>query len=115
MNKVNVSGAYDSKKIYGKQAKTPKQFNYQMPHVGKNFWYIVAKADAGSKTRMILLGPYPTEEKAFEVATDKLNTTFDVIELNTRDRNAATQILRHRVLNDSKDISLSIRRMRHQV
>ena len=111
MGKVNLS------KVYGvyKPPKLPKQFDYQMPSTSNNYWYIVAKAGAGQKTRLLLLGPYQSEDKAFEVATNKINAAFKVIELPTRDRSVATQILRHSVLNDKGDISLAIRRMRHQV
>ena len=111
MGKVNLS------KVYGvyKAPKLPKQFDYQLPSTSNNYWYIVAKAGAGDKARVLLLGPYPTEDKAFEVATNKINAAFQVVELPTKDRGAATQMIRHKVLNESSDIGMSIKRMRHQV
>jgi len=111
MGKVNLS------KVYGvyKPPKLPKQFDYQLPSTSNNYWYIVAKAGAGDKSRVLLLGPYQSEDKAFEVATNKINAAFQVVELPTKDRGAATQMIRHKVLNESSDIGLSIKRMRHQV
>lgn len=111
MGKVNLS------KVYGvyKPPKLPKQFDYQLPSTSNNYWYIVAKAGAGEKSRVLLLGPYQSEDKAFEVATNKINAAFQVVELPTKDRSAATQIIRHKVLNESSDIGMSIKRMRHQI
>ena len=114
MTRLNLSKIYSGNY---KQPTTPKKFDYQMPAIGsnKNFWYIVAKAGAGDKSRVLLLGPYSTEDKAFEVATDKINASFKVVELPTRDRSVATQIIRHKVLNESSNIELSVKRMKHQV
>lgn len=112
MGKVNLSKVYSGSY---KQPKLPKQFDYQLPNTSNNYWYIVAKAGAGDKSRVLLLGPYQSEDKAFEVATNKINAAFKILELPTRDRSAAAQIIRHRVLNESGDIGLSIKRMRHQI
>ena len=112
MTKINMSNIY--KGSY-KPPKLPKQFDYQMPNTSNNYWYIVAKAGAGEKSRVLLLGPYQSEDKAFEVATNKINAAFQVVELPTKDRNSATQMLRHSVLNDRGDINLAIRRMRHRI
>jgi hypothetical protein len=65
--------------------------------------------------RSVLLGPYPTEDKANEVGMQQLgNIPFEVIMLPTRDRGKATQMLRARKLNSGQDLDQSLQRVRHK-
>lgn len=94
--------------------KRPDRANINI--TGNNiYWYVVAKAEAGSKYSYVLLGPYPSEDKAYEVGTTKLNSAFKVMSSKHRDRSIATQEWRHNILDNTGDIGLSIRRMQHKV
>ncbi|GAG40723.1 unnamed protein product, partial [marine sediment metagenome] len=64
------------------------------PHIGQNWWYIVTKQNG----RMVLLGPYSDAHEAESVAVEKLNTDYEVVQMATRDRAKATQMLRHKML-----------------
>lgn len=92
--------------------KLPKMpTEYRLPKLSGEYFYIAAKLNG----RCVLLGPYDTEGEAYEVGSSKLNTAYEVIPLKTRDRGKATQIVRHRVLNESSNLALSLRRMKHRV
>ncbi|HUW47068.1 MAG TPA: hypothetical protein VMW50_14930 [Dehalococcoidia bacterium] len=83
-----------------------------IPHIGRDFYYIVTKQDG----RMVLLGPYNDEREAEEVAVEKINTAYEVVQMPTRDRSKATQMLRHKILrSDGGDLATSLRRMRHTI
>jgi len=88
----------------------PKPYN-TLNTESKEYYYIFCKVDG----RVALLGPYNGEDEAYSVAVSKLNTTFNVISMNTRDRGEATRRLRHKILDNSSDLGLSLRRMRHSV
>ena len=82
------------------------------PHIGQNWWYIVTKQDG----RMVLLGPYSDEHEAESVAVEKLNTDYEVVQMATRDRTKATQMLRHKMLRgNGGNLEDSLRRMKHTI
>jgi len=103
----------DLSQVYKKPlVKLPTMPNrYRMPSLSGEYWYIVAKLNG----RMVLLGPYDNESAAYEVGSSKLNTSYAVIPLQTRSRAAATQQMRHRMLNETSDLALSLKRMRHRI
>ena len=109
--------AIDYKKLGGDVYKEPSvrlprlEGGYKLPKSGRDYWYVVCK-DRG---RFIILGPENTEEEAYAMGASKLHTTFKVVSFPTRDRAEATRQLRHAILNDSSDLGLSLRRMKHQV
>lgn len=83
-----------------------------MPHIGRDYWYIVTKQDG----RMVLLGPYNDAREAEDIATQKLNTDYEIAQMATRDRAAATQQLRHKMLrSNGGSLEESLRRMRHTI
>lgn len=88
-----------------------RMYNPEQLHVGNTWWYVVAKHEG----RVVLLGPYNTEQEANTVAVEKLDGTYEVVQLRTRDRAKATQLLRHRILSDNSDLGQALRRMKHTI
>lgn len=83
-----------------------------MPHIGRDYWYIVTKQDG----KMVLLGSYGTEQEAEEIAMQKITTDYEIIALATKDRAKATQMLRHKMLKgNGGNIEDSLRRMKHTI
>ena len=82
------------------------------PHIGRDWFYIVTKQNG----RMVLLGGYDTPQEAEEIATEKLNTAYEVVPMPTRDRAKATQMLRHKMLRgNGGNLEDSLRRMKHTI
>jgi len=82
------------------------------PHIGQNFSYIVTKQDG----RMVLLGPYNDDREAGSIAMEKINTDYEIVQMPTRDRGKATQMLRHKMLRgDNGNLADSLRRMKHTI
>jgi len=82
------------------------------PHIGQDWWYIVTKQNG----RMVLLGPYSDAREAEGIAVEKLNTDYEIVAMATRDRAAATQQLRHKMLrSNGGNLDESLRRMRHTI
>lgn len=86
------------------------------------YWYITAQwipKDGLGKPkpmRSVLLGPYPSEDKANEIGMGKLgNIPFELIPLPTRDRGKATQMLRAKKLNSGQDLNQSLSRVSHKI
>ena len=117
MPKLNTFNYKEMREKFYKSpsVKLPKPLSpYKMPRLGRgqqDYFYVVAKIDG----RFAVLGPYSDESLAYEIGSNKLNSSFDVISLPTKDRTRATQIVRHHVLDNSGDLSLALRRMRHSV
>lgn len=83
----------------------------RLPRISADYYYLACKLDG----RMILLGPYDTSEEAYAVGAKKLSTPYEVVALKTKDRSKATSIMRHKILNSSSDLGLSLRRMKHRI
>ena len=82
------------------------------PHIGRDYFYIVAKQNG----RAVLLGPYNDAREAEEIAVDKLNTDYEVVAMGTRDRAEATRQLRHKMLQgNGGNLEDSLRRMKHTI
>ena len=82
------------------------------PHIGGNYWYIVTKQDG----RMVLLGSYDTPQEAENIAMEKINSDYEVVQMPTRDRAKATQMLRHKMLRgNGGNLEDSLRRMKHTI
>lgn len=89
-----------------------KQRKPQRPHIGRDWFYICTKQDG----RQVLLGPYNDEREAEEIAVEKLNTDYEVVAMGTRDRAAATQQLRHKMLRgNGGNLEDSLKRMKHTI
>ena len=72
------------------------------------YWYIVARPEG----KVIVLGPYFTEYDANENAV-KLNCTYEVITLSTRNRQEAYSRVRHMIYKGTGDLALALRRQSH--
>jgi len=82
------------------------------PHIGGNYWYIVTKQNG----RMVLLGSYDTAPEAEGIAMEKLSSDYEVVQMPTRDRAKATQMLRHKMLrSNGGSLDESLRRMKHTI
>lgn len=79
--------------------------------MSREFFYILAQ-DAG---RTVLIGPFDTPEEARGIAWKTLDGYFQVIELPTRDRARATQIIKARKLVKTEDLSESIEPVKHVI
>jgi len=76
------------------------------------YWWVVGRIETGQS---LLLGPYGSEDEARQIGYEKLNGDFTPVQLRTRDRGTATQILRHRKLTlDDQSISESMKDVRHR-
>lgn len=90
-----------------KEPEPPKM--PRIPYAQQGFYYIICKSEG----RIVLLGPYSDEASANTVAVEKLDGAYEVVQLRTRDRAKATQLLRHRILSDNSDLGQALRRMKH--
>lgn len=70
---------------------------------------------ATKEGRKILLGPYKTEDEATEKGMEKLDISFDVIPLPTSDESRATRMLKAKILEDTSDIDVSLKRVSHKM
>jgi len=77
----------------------------------RDYWYVTTTVNG----RLYILGPYVDEEKALETAGTELgDTDFELVELPTRDRSKATQLMRARVLEETHNLPYAVRRTKHQ-
>ena len=85
----------------------------QSPNITYGFyWWVVGKLDTGQS---LLLGPYSSEDEARNIGYQKLDGDFMPVQLKTRDRATATQMLRHRKLTvDDEPISDAMQKIRHR-
>ena len=71
----------------------------------KEYWYVVAWVDG----RKIILGPFNTNEDAYQEGYQKVDGDFESVNLPTSDLGRAVRMLRMR----DDNISDSFRRTRH--
>ena len=82
------------------------------PHIGGNYWYIVTKENG----QWVVAGPYSDAREAEEIAVAKITTDYEIVAMNTRDRNEATRRVRHKVLlRNGGSLSESLQRMKHTI
>ena len=84
---------------------------YNIPSAKRDYYYIFCKVDG----RVALLGPHNSPDEAYGIATSKLNTPYEIIPMNTRDRGEATRRLRMILLDRTSDLSASLSRMKHSI
>lgn len=82
------------------------------PAKDKRIYYWIVSTFQG---RRIILGPEVDEARANEIGFEKLEGSFEVVPLPTRDQNTATRMLKHRFLVDTGDIGGALKRARHKV
>ena len=73
------------------------------------YFYIWAEEEG----RNVLLGPYDSREEANRAAWQQLNCHFEIVELPSRDRGRATQIMKAKKLEKTQNLSQSLERVQH--
>ena len=84
------------------------------PHIGGNYWYIVTKREGS----IVLVGPFSDAREAEEIAMDssKITTTYEIVAMDTRNRDEATRRLRYKMLRgNGGNLEDSLRRMKHTI
>lgn len=65
--------------------------------------------------RLFVIGPKSNEQEAYTMGYEKLDCPFDVVALKTRDKGAATGILKARLLERTGNLDQALQRARHTV
>ena len=81
------------------------------------------KRDGGSKEyfwayaiymgKLVIDGFYRTSQDAYNFAYQKVPVRFEVICLGTRDRAKAVNIIKHQVLESTRDLDFALKRAKH--
>lgn len=74
------------------------------------YYWIVALV--GERT--VLIGPYDSRQEANDVGYGKVGGYFDVVELMTRDRSRASQMVKEMKLEKTGDIDKALERVKHE-
>lgn len=73
----------------------------------RKYWYVIARVDG----RKVILGPYSSQDDAYQSGYSKIDGDFDTRELPTKDLGRAVRMLRL----DDDDIRDSFQRTRHTI
>ena len=65
--------------------------------------------------KLVILGPYATEELASEFGLEKFGENFEAIDLPTRDKSRATSMIKARILKQTSNLGTALQRARHQL
>ena len=82
-----------------------------MVRVAQTFYWVIANL----RGRLVVIGPKPSEQEATEFAYQKLDVPFDIISLQTRDRNRATSQIKAKRLDATGNLEQSIQRAKHKL
>lgn len=74
-------------------------------------WWI----KASSQGRPVVLGWYNTEEEANTVGFQQLGGDFEAYELPTTDKARATAMIKAKILNQTSDLDMALRRVSHKL
>jgi ribosomal protein L16/L10AE len=77
---------------------------------GKRYYW----AYAIYQGRLLIDGWYADEQQAYEFARRRIPVKFEVIALNTYNRQSATQKIKHEVLEQTGDIDFALQRAKHK-
>lgn len=69
---------------------------------------------ARNKGRLIILGAKSSEEAANQYGYEKLEVPFDVVGLPTKDRARATSMIKARLLDETNNLDIALRRATHK-
>jgi len=64
--------------------------------------------------KLVVLGAYNTQEEAESIGYSSMDGNYEVITLHTRDQGRATQIIKAKLLEQTKDLDLSLERASHK-
>jgi len=76
------------------------------------YWWLTTISIGG---KLVVLGPYDSEESASEYGWSHLGSDFEVEQLSTRDMSKATRILKKRRLDATRDLGVSLQRAKHKL
>lgn len=86
--------------------------DYTVPARQEFYWILATHAKSG---RPIILGAYNTEEEANRIGFEKIEGSFEVVALGTRDINKANKILKYRRFDQTSKLEEAMRRAKHQI
>ena len=75
------------------------------------YWVLTVHKETG---RPIILGAYATEEDANKIGFEKLDGSFEVIPLDTKDVNKATKMLKYRRFSQTARLEEALKRAKHK-
>ena len=88
----------------------------QRSGLSRQYWYVKAKvSDANGNQKNALLGPYGSEEEAYNIGYAKVDGTFDVFSSPYSDRNRTTQQGKHGRMKNGDSLSKSLERWSHKL
>jgi len=73
------------------------------------FWWVYGLYNG----RRIILGPFSSENEAYDEGYTKISSDIDVVGLHTRDEAKASREIRAKVLDETRDVSETFKRFRH--
>lgn len=81
---------------------------------GNGLYYWIRTIDKMSG-RLVVLGPYHSEDEANQIGFGKLSGDFEAVPLKTRDVNLATKVLKHKRFMQTEQLGEALKRARHKV
>ena len=75
-----------------------------------NYWYNYAIYNG----RLIVDGFYFSEQEALQFGSKNIPVGYKTVNIATRDRSKATQIIKRRVWEETNDIDMALRRAKHE-
>lgn len=76
------------------------------------YWWVWAMHEGKP---VVFKPPYTTENEASEYGFSKLGSSFEVIELNTRDVNQATRAIKRIIFERTSSLDTALQRARHDI
>lgn len=73
------------------------------------YWYIKASCDG----KLVILGPYNSNEDAYQDGYARLEGDFDTLPLRTRDLSKAVRMIRMHTLQAGGTVNDALQRTRH--
>lgn len=88
-----------------------EKFNQPLQLETGTYWYVWGKLDNGQH---IALGPFYSEQEAWDLGYSKFPDEFQVVSLRTRSLEIATQMLKGRYLKKGATLEQATKRVRHR-
>jgi len=76
------------------------------------YWWITTISDTG---RLCIFGPYNDESSANEYGFAHFGTNFEIEQLDTKDMNRATRILKKKRYDSIRNLDIALQRAKHKV
>lgn len=75
------------------------------------YWWIKTAHEG----RLVILGPYNSEEEASQFGFQKLGSDFETYDLPTRDKSRATSMIKARILQQTSNLGIALQRAKHNL